>query len=203
MAQIKSKTENLRIKAVKALEKECDNIFKKYPVLKELSNQKLRIVCPILQAHYSVNILVHQTKPMDVIRAKFPQWYDHSLPRVDIHQSILDNETAHVGVISRFRSNYEKEFGWSCLFCSKKAKDFNSKHKCSAKNICRSCERVQVPGALVYRSTKKIYCSVKKQADINPVPCPLCNMDISTAECMQGHTSFVCKRKYKCPLCQR
>ena len=224
MSHIKSKDLTLQTKAVKALEKECEGIFQKYPKLKSTSNQRLKLVCPILQAHYRVNILVHQvikvlrsraqkifylffntslqTKPKDVIRARFPEHYDHSLPRIDIHQHMFDDDSGHIGVISHFRTKYEKDYGWTCVICSKAAKDFSSHHKCTARTNCRSCHRFRKPGAMVYSTTKKMYCKVGSGPE-NPVPCPLCNMDVSSAQCMEGHTSFVCKRKYKCPLCSR
>ena len=60
MSNINSSTLALRQKALECLKKECEVIFKKYPKLLEKSNQSVRVVLPILQLHYNMNIIVHQ-----------------------------------------------------------------------------------------------------------------------------------------------
>ena len=80
--------------------------------------QTLNSICPILQEHYSVNIIVHETwLDLDYFNQQYSQEYDHNLPCIDIHQQVNANGIGHVSLINPKMHAYKTKYGLQCKVC--------------------------------------------------------------------------------------
>ena len=178
---IKSTTENLRLKACKVLYKEYCILAEKYPTIVKDSKQKLEIICPILQEHYNVNIVVHQIVTKDVIVYSSPKVYEAWRPRIDIFQEI-EGEIGHVGVISYINSKYIENHGWTCVICKRNTTGHSNRHRCENVSMpsCQNCKRILSKNALCYKGSRDLFC--RGSHENKPVNCQKCGLQCSNSK---------------------
>ena len=102
MIKIKSKDENIRQDAYKAIFDEYNKVTELIPKLKNMIPSLVDII-PILSEYYGCNVIVHESRGVDYIIYSHPDKrnYKHDWPKVDLHQDVNSDESeGHVSLIN-------------------------------------------------------------------------------------------------------
>ncbi len=112
------------------------NVFEKlaqeHPEI-DHQDQETNAICKVFSEKFNVNVVVHTNGTRDQILYKYPETYNESLPRIDVHgvENKVKN-TIHYAAIKALLSYKNcRNFGLICVLCSALICNHDNTHTCN------------------------------------------------------------------------